>query len=222
MLADAPFSPTPFASVNRARPPSIMKKPPRPPRRRPVHDSALNAQQLRFVEEYLCTANATSAAKAAGYSAATARVAGPRLLLRPHVARKIASIQKARAERVGITQDRVLAELEELAFSNIDHYRVDLDGNVELTLEAPPRALRALQSIKRRIQETGWNKEGEKLRTIEVEIKLWDKPSMLKLAGQHVGILREQPKGGDDRVPVGKLSDETLAMLEADLAGRNL
>jgi phage terminase small subunit len=191
-----------------------------PPPRRARTDARLNAQQLRFVEEYLHTLNATGSAKAAGYK--QARVVGPRLLQHPIISAKIAALQAARAHRVGITQDRVLAELEECAFSNIDHYRVNDDGNVFLTDEAPPRALRAVSSIKRRIQETGWNKAGEKLRTIEVEIKLWDKTSNLYRAGQHVGIFREAPKVGDDRLPMNKLSDATLAAIEADLAGRDL
>ena len=132
------------------------------------------------------------------------------------VAKAIREAQLGRSERVGIEQDRVLAELEEMAFSDISDYVVSDSGDVTLSPTAPPRAMRAVQSIKRRITEVG---EGKDLvRTIDVEIKLWDKTSMLKLAARHVGIGREQPKG-DDRVPVSKLSDATLAAVIADLKG---
>jgi hypothetical protein len=104
-----------------------------------------------------------------------------------------------------------------LAFSSIDDYTFDDDGHVSLAVGAPPRAM---QSIKRRVQETGWDKDGHVLRTFDVEIKLWDKTSMLHLAARHVGIGRDQPRGADDLVPVSKLSDATLAAVIADLAGR--
>lgn len=40
----------------------------------------------------------------------------------PRVAAAIKEAQQARGERVGIESNRVLAELEHLAFSRIDHY----------------------------------------------------------------------------------------------------
>lgn len=203
-----------------------MPTPPRPTRSRPSACQRLTARQLRFVEEYLVTLNATQACIRAGYSERTSESAGPRLLGHVGVARAIADAQQARATRVGITQDRVLAELEEVAFSSIDHYEVNADGNVVLAAGAPRRAMRALQSIKRQMQETQGlpDKDGvvSILRGFEVEIKLWDKPSMLKLAGQHVGILRDGQHGkkGAEDVPLDKLSDATLAALHADLDAR--
>jgi phage terminase small subunit len=206
---------------------SFMPTPPRTSRTRSsTTRQRLTARQLRFVEEYLVSLNATQACIQAGYSAKTAESAGPRLLGNVGVARAIADAQQARAMRVGITQDRVLAELEELAFSSLDHYLVNEEGNVILAPNAPPRALRAVASIKRQMQETPGivDKDGvvQILRGYEVEIKLWDKPSMLKLAGNHVGILREgqSNKRGAEDVPLDKLSDETLAALHADLDRR--
>jgi hypothetical protein len=133
------------------------------------------------------------------------------------VAAAIRDAQQARAVRVGITQERVLAELEEPRLQQ--HRRLHLRRRRprQLAVGAPPRAM---QSIKRRVQETGWDKDGHVLRTFDVEIKLWDKTSMLHLAARHVGIGRDQPRGADDLVPVSKLSDATLAAVIADLAGR--
>jgi len=71
------------------------------------------------------TGNGAKAAEAAGYSSKSAKVRAVRLMNRPRVAAAVKHAQQARAERVGIEADRVLAELEQLAFSRIDHYTID-------------------------------------------------------------------------------------------------
>jgi phage terminase small subunit len=145
--------------------------------------SALTPNQERFVAEYLVDLNATQAAIRAGYSAKTASQQGARLLGNAKVAAAIAERQAARAERTGITQERVLEELALLAFSDLEHYEVADNGEVTLAPGAPRGAMRALSSIKRRIST---DKDGSVTR--EVELKLWDKPGPLKLAGRHVGL----------------------------------
>lgn len=157
----------------------------------------LNNRQRRFVEEYLVDLNATQAAIRAGYSEKTADVQGPRLLGNVRIAAAIADAQRARSTRTGITQDRVLRELELLSFSDVTHYVVDGKGDVALTAGAPEGAMRALSSIKRRITSYG---QGDDYRvTTEVEVKLWEKPAPLKLAGQHTGLFTEL---GDKGRPV--------------------
>lgn len=84
----------------------------------------------------------------------------------------------------------MLAEVGLLAFSDVTHYRVTDAGAVVLASGAPEGALRALQSIKRRITTRGRGKQTEIIR--EVEIRLWDKPGPLKLAGQHVGLFTDK------------------------------
>jgi phage terminase small subunit len=151
----------------------------------------MTPKQQRFVEEYLLDLCATKAAIRAGYKEKNAKQIGSHLLAHPNVAAAIAAAQASRAERTRFDQDRVLDELELLAFSNLEHYIVDDNGQVALSLAAPAGAMRALQSIKRKvtIKPTRWG--GEDV-TREVEIKLWDKPGPLKLAGQHVGLFVEK------------------------------
>ncbi len=145
---------------------------------------ALNPNQARFVAEYLKDLNATQAAVRAGYAAGkNAEGQGSRLLGNAKVAAAIAQAQEDRIGRTLITQDRVLTELALLAFSDVGHYTLDIHGNVTLTDDAPKGARRAISSIKKR---TTYDKEG--VPTHEVELKLWDKPGPLKLAGQHVGL----------------------------------
>lgn len=150
----------------------------------------MTPKRERFVHEYLIDLNATQAAIRAGYSSKRADALGYELLRAPEVAKAIAEAQAARAARTGITVDRVLAELELLAFSDLEHYTVSDSGDVKLAEGAPAGAMRALQSVKRKIitRGSGFNKEV----TREVELRLWDKPGPLKLAGQHVGLFVEK------------------------------
>jgi phage terminase small subunit len=62
------------------------------------------------------TANATQAARAAGFAKSSANVQGHRLRRKPHVAE---AISKALAERLGVTRSRIMEEVSRLAFSNI-------------------------------------------------------------------------------------------------------
>lgn len=75
----------------------------------------LNPRQEAFVREYLIDLNATQAAIRAGYSAATADVQGPRLLGNVRVAAAIEAGKKARAKKTGITAEKVLQHLFEIA-----------------------------------------------------------------------------------------------------------
>jgi phage terminase small subunit len=76
----------------------------------------LTAKQRLFVREYLVDLNATQAAIRAGYSAHTARQIGSENLLKPYIA---AEIERALAERGGITRTRLVEELAKIAFSDI-------------------------------------------------------------------------------------------------------
>lgn len=157
--------------------------------------NGLNEKQARFVEEYLIDLNATQAAIRSGYSAKTADSQGNRLLTNARIARAVASRQDERAKDVGITQARVLRELALLAFSDVGNYVIDPEvGTVRLADGAPKGARRAISSIKRR---TRTDADGGVTR--EVEIKLWDKPGPLKLAGQHVGLFSD--RDDDEVVP---------------------
>lgn len=147
----------------------------------------LTPRQEMFVAEYLIDLNATQAAIRAGYSAKGADVTGSKLLVNPKVAAAVTAAKAARAEKTGITQDRVLVELALLAFSDHTHYEVDDEGTLELAGEAPDGAHRSIASVKRRIRT---DKDGAVTR--EVELKLWDKPGMLRLAGRHVGLFPDR------------------------------
>lgn len=154
-----------------------------------------NEKERTFAQEFVIDLNGTQSVLRAGcFNVSTnesAAVAASRLLSRDKVQALIAVLQAQRLSRVNITQDSVLHEVSLLAQSNIHHYLVDDNGKVELAAGAPEGAMRAIQSIKHKktIRE---DKEGTVTITHDVEIKLWDKPTPLKLMGRHVGLFPDK------------------------------
>ena len=63
----------------------------------------MNSKHKRFVDEYLIDQNATRAAKAAGYSEATARRQGSRLLTNADIQHAIADGQQQISQELNIT-----------------------------------------------------------------------------------------------------------------------
>jgi phage terminase small subunit len=161
---------------------------------------ALTAKQARFVEEYLIDFNATQAAIRSGYSEKTARQIASQNLAKPDVSEAIRIAVDARSRRTGITQDRVLAELEGLAFARLEHFEVDAAGNVTAKADAPAHVMAAIQTIKRK----EWS-DGEGGHTVEVELKLHGKLEPLRLAGRHIDV-----KGFWDRLESDAPSDQPI------------
>ncbi len=67
----------------------------------------------------------------------------------------------------------------------MDQYDIDpVTGSVSVVAGAPEYAVRAISSIKCTI-----TKDEDGTETRHIEIKLWDKPSALKLMAKHLGML---------------------------------
>ena len=118
-----------------------------------------------------------------------------------------------RAVRTNVTQDRALRELEPLAFSSIADYLFDEEGRLTLAPGAPPNAMAAVAHFKSRVTT-----DGQGCRIVESELTLWDKPSMLKLAGRRLGLFsdRAQSIGGDNQ-EIERMSDpESKQRLEIE------
>lgn len=204
----------------------------------------LTPKQARFVDEYLIDLNATQAAIRAGYSAKTADVQGPRLLGNVGVATAIAERQDARAERTGITSERVLAELAKIGFANIADvtdwgtkevaFGYDEDGKrlkpedigdaavvryVEAPFVVPVNRDDLAPDLRAAVSEVSLGRDGFK-------IKMHDKVGALTLIARHLGMLVDKteltgPGGGPVRVQqevvaaVATLSPEERATLRA-------
>lgn len=144
----------------------------------------LTPRQRRFVEEYLLDLNATQAAIRAGYSERTANEQGARLLANVSVRQAIQEGQKERSERTHVQADAVLRDLATLCHSRVTDYVIDDEGNVTLSADAPPDAMRAVSSVKRRTL-----RRGKDLVEVVTELRLWSKPDAIRLALQHLGML---------------------------------
>jgi hypothetical protein len=81
-----------------------------------------------------------------------------------------------------------------VAFSDITHYEIDTSGNVKLAEGAPPGAMRAVSSIKKKVTQHT-NTVGRQWTTTEVELRLWPKTAALQMAGMVNGLLREGESG---------------------------
>jgi phage terminase small subunit len=171
----------------------------------------MTARRAAFVQEYLVDLNGRQAAIRAGFSPASASAAANGLLADPLVGSLIEKAKAQRLSRVQVSQDTVINEMSLLAYSSVDHYYVDSQGNLKPTPDAPEGAMRAVQSVKKTIKI---DKDDTIIYT--VEFRLWDKPGPLKLMGRHIGLFPDKVEiSTPDREDLSGLSyDELTARLD--------
>ncbi|MDX0127383.1 terminase small subunit [Sinorhizobium meliloti] len=188
--------------------------------------SELNAQQLRFVSEYLIDLNATQAAIRAGYSAKTAKQQGNRLLTNVDVQRAVADAQYRRAHKTEIDAAFVLKRLaEEVSADIADLY--DDAGKMKPVKEWPLIWRQGLVAGVDIAEET--SDDGTSKVTIR-KLKLSDRAKRLELLGKHISVnaFREQVGHGDpDGNPlpapvVDELSKNDIARRVAFLLAQGL
>jgi phage terminase small subunit len=180
-------------SARRRRRGAPKKPPNRTGGRNP--ERKLVGRQPRFVEEYLVDLNGTQAAIRAGYAPKRAADAARELLATPHVAEAIAKAMQARSARVLLEQDEVLTELKLFMRSSVKDYEVDATtGQVALAPGVPETAWRAVAAIKKRPRVHEGVVVG-----YDVEIRLWDKPAGVRMAGTHLGMFEERHRIIDEK-----------------------
>lgn len=148
---------------------------------------ALNAQQQRFVREYLIDLSIKRAALRAGYNPTNAIKVGSALMAMPQIKEAVAEAQQYRAKEFGISQDRVLAELAKIGFANLkDILSEDEEGNTGVNLKDLSRDDTAP------IQELQVSTIKGKNHTKVTRIKLSDKITALINIGKHIGMFKDQ------------------------------
>lgn len=141
----------------------------------------LSPKQTAFVREYLMDLNAAQAAIRAGYSRKRAGDQGRRLLNSPEIREAVAAAQAERAERTGVSADRVVEELAKIAFSDLRDVMVwGPDG---VSLKDSTTLTEAQAALVAEVVEGS----GKTLR-----IKRHDKVKALELLGRHIGMFREK------------------------------
>lgn len=181
---------------------------------------ALNAKQQLFIAQYVLLKDATAAAKAAGYSSATAHSQGHRLLSHAEVKAALTSaldVEKDRLRRAaaarGFTKERWLRELEIIAGTNMDDYvqivKTESTKNEEIFEDGEFKSVRVPDvrihvdmvptKARPRYQGRAIKKISESKNGLSVE--LHSKQAALDTLGRHYGWLKDQvemsgPGGG--------------------------
>lgn len=79
----------------------------------------LTVKQSTFIDEYLVDLNATQAAIRAGYSKKTAKVIGSQNLTKLNIQVAIKTAMDARAHDTGVTSEKVIRGISEIAFAEL-------------------------------------------------------------------------------------------------------
>ncbi len=147
----------------------------------------MTPKQTLFVQEYLVDANATQAAIRAGYSARTARKIGTENLSKPVISEAIDKAMIERAARTGITADRVVQELANLAFFDpADIYTSD--GALKPITDIPPAARSAIAGLE--INELH-DSDGQPIGRA-VKLRLIDRLGALDKLMRHLGQYQDK------------------------------
>jgi phage terminase small subunit len=122
-----------------------------------------------FAENYLATFNATDAARKAGYSERTARQQGYENLTKPYIKNYIQERSESVLEKLGVTQERILAEFAKIAFANVTDL-FENDWKLKSQSDIPKVSLAAIKNLTK--TETGVKVEmHDKLGAL---LKLWE------------------------------------------------
>ena len=185
---------------------------------------ALNAKQRRFVDEYLIDLNATQAAIRAGYSAKRASEIAYQLLQKTTVQEYLSKRRAELEKRTEITQERVLAELAKIGFSDIrkavkwGEGIAVTDAESGLSVVVNGVSLIASESLDEAtaasISEVSQTAQG-------LKVKMHDKRAALVDIGRHLGMFKDKVEvTGKDGAPLipnraMDMTDEQLAAIAA-------
>lgn len=133
----------------------------------------LTERQKRFVDAFMHDANATSAAKSAGYSDASAHVRGHELRKHPIVAAEIARRGDQKRKKFELNAESVIETLSGLVSFDIASL-YDKSGKLLNVHEMPIEARNAIASI-----------DGDK-------VKLISRLGSLELSSKLLGMVKEQ------------------------------
>lgn len=179
----------------------------------------LNHRQLKFVERFLATGNATQAYLDARYSSSrrSAEANAARLMRDPRIQELLKPARAELVRDIEISRERIRIEMARLAFVSPKAF-FHPDGSVKQIHELDADTAAALASFE--VEETV---DGNGTVTRTKKFRLWDKNRALSnLADTEPGVWAEDAKGRGDAtnmtVNITRLSDEDLDRLDALLA----
>lgn len=148
-----------------------------------------------FVSEYIAAGfNAAEAIRRVTPNCKTAREYGYDMLRRPHVAAAVLAALEERERAAGITAEKLLREVHDIAFVDPADFFDPDTGTLLPIREMPPAARKAIASID--VEELyGRGPDGEKIAVGRVKkIRLVSKESMITLAGKHLSLFHDRVK----------------------------
>lgn len=151
----------------------------------------LNPKQVAFIAHYMVSANATAAATAAGYSAATAYAQGSELLNHPEVSRVMENIKQQALAAAGVSRAQIIAELKALALANMgDYMRAGDEGQPVLDFSNLTRAQTA--ALREVTVEEFKDGRSDKRQVRRIKFKMYDKAQALELLGRAEQMFAEK------------------------------
>ena len=158
----------------------------------------MNAREERFCNEYIVDLNATAAARRAGYKPGTAQnarqwITEGKRREKPDVRARVEQLQAKQAKRTKIKSDRVLRELEKIAFADASKFLAD-DGSIDT--KSNPEDQSTIACIKVTCTDAG---------SETVILVMADKIKALVLLGKHLGLF---PKTARITVELPQIIDQ--------------
>jgi phage terminase small subunit len=184
-----------------------------------VHTKELEPKQLRFCQEYVIDFNGTQAAIRAGYSKRTANEQSARMLAKVSIQVKVKELTQKAADKLEITQEKVLSEYAKIAFFDLRTIYDDKNALKQIH-QLDDTAGAAIAGIKvfEEFSGTGVNREhiGN-----TVEIKLNSKISALDSIRDILGYkaptkVANTDTKGNDVIPITKVEIVKPTPLDED------
>lgn len=138
---------------------------------------SLTPKQERFCQEYVVDLNATQAAIRAGYSEESARVQASKLLTKLNIQERVRELQTKTTYKLNITRERIMAELQSIAFANPADYCEFNESGVSLkdSRELSREVLASIQEVSEVMNQHGGSrkvKQHDKLKALELIAKM--------------------------------------------------
>jgi phage terminase small subunit len=154
----------------------------------------LTEKEQLFVAEYLISFNASDAYRKAGYKGKSANQLAYRLLTKPHIKYEVQKQKKSMIDKIGLTQEMVLAEICKVGFASMRNFmRVDPDGQPQINLtDTPDDDLDSIADVSTEtvLERDGVDENGDPIfaQVRKTKIKLHDKLAALEKLARYTGI----------------------------------
>lgn len=158
---------------------------------------SLTQKQELFCQEYLVDFNASRAARAAGYSEASAYSEGWRLLRNAEIQARISELRQNTANSLNITRERIAAEYAKLAFFDVRKIHT-VDGAIKPVTDFGDDEAAAVAGIEVYEENLDSDDPGEQIKVGTVKkIKIADKRAALDSLVKLMGYAEPEKKSID-------------------------